>query len=264
MLVDAHCHLDLLAGVPRAAQRALARGIVGVVVAGVSPSKWPHQGAVAERWRAEGGQAWTTIGLHPWAVAGCQVDDELAELAAVLEDIPADVVALGELGLDHRVARTEDARAEQLRVFRTQLDLARHHNLPIVLHAVGADDAMMRILRGDGLPVAGGMVHGFTGSADQANAWINAGLHLSIGGPATWRVSAKRIGGMQAIPADRLLVETDAPDQPIASRGRRPGRPVDLIEVVHALARLRGEAPTVLGDHTARNARRLLGLDRAG
>ena len=234
------------------------------MVAGVRPSGWTGQADAIACWTHAGGEAVGAAGLHPWSVGTCSEDSELDLLARLLARRPDGLVALGELGLDFRVARSDRARLAQQAAFRAQLGLARAHNLPVVLHGVGADAELMRVLEKDGLPEAGGMVHGFTGSAEQARAWTHLGLHVSVGGPVTWRRSAKRTAGLLAIPVDRLLVESDAPDQPVARRGREPGQHVDVLEVLRVLGELRGVDAAVLGQQTADNARRLFGLDRAG
>lgn len=260
---DAHCHLDRLNDVGSVAHKAVARGVDGVMVAGVRPSRWAQQQVAIRAWADAGGVGVGAAGIHPWSVGACGDEAELGTLHDLLATRPQGLVALGELGLDHRRARGEEARGVQLDVFRTQLALAREHDLPVVLHCVGADEHVLRVLKQDGLPAAGGMVHGFMGSAEQASNWLRLGLHLSVGGPVTWRRSARRTLGICSIPLNRLLVESDAPDQPVASRRSGPGEPGDVVEVVVALAAVLGKPPDEVGRQTAHNAHRLFGLDRA-
>ncbi len=257
-MFDAHCHLDLLADPPRAWAEARAAGVCGALVAGVDPPGWAAQARLAATLPG----LHCALGLHPWRtdLAAPALDDVLAALAPRL----ASAAAVGETGLDRSPGMPPWPR--QLRAFRAQLALARTLDRPVVLHVVRAHAEALAVVDGDGLPAAGGMVHGFTGSAELAREWSRRGLMLSLGGPATWTVGARRRRGIAAIPEDALLVETDAPDQPPAAAraARRPGAPAMLGAVVDAVARLRGCAPETTAATTARNARRLLGLPPTG
>lgn len=256
MLVDAHCHLDLVG--PIDAVQLRAAGVGAVVVAGV------HPGALGAQRRALGElDGGVCCGLHPWRVdEDTCLESVLGQVGDVLDRDAARVVAIGETGLDHRRASSDPHRAAQLAAMRAQLALGRDLDLPVVLHVVGAHAEAMTVVRRDGLPAAGGVLHGFMGSTELAQAWVRLGLHLSVGGAVTWAMSDKRRRGLQAIDRDRLLVETDAPDQPVA--GHLRGHPAHLRQVVAALAHIRGEAEADLGRATAENARRLFRLGDEG
>ena len=141
--------------------------------------------------------------------------------------------------------------------FRAQLALARELDVPVVLHCVRAGQRLLDVVAADGLPSAGGMLHGWGGPADQAARAVKLGLHVSFG-PLVCRGRAKRArASVVAVPVERLLVETDAPDQPLP--GRTVGEPADVVRVLATVAHLRGAHPEALAAQTDRNLRALLG-----
>ena len=167
-------------------------------------------------------------------------------------------MALGETGLDRLTAAA--SFETQALAFREQLRMARRFELPVVLHLLRADEAALRILKEEKLPAAGGVVHSFSGSADFARKLLALGLHLSFAGTLTFPQSRRLREAAVLCPAERLLVETDTPDQtPVPHRGE-PNRPALLPLVVEALAAARGQSASEIAALTADNARRLFGL----
>jgi TatD DNase family protein len=166
---------------------------------------------------------------------------------------------LGECGLDHFVEGLD--HAAQDRYFDAQLALARDFDLPLIVHARRAVDAVIASIRRIG--GLRGVVHSFSGSTEQARQLWRQGFLLGLGGPVTYE-RARRLRKLAAtMPIECLLLETDAPDQPDADiRGLRnePGR---LPRVLDAIARLRGEDPASVAAVTTANARRLFGLPAA-
>lgn len=169
--------------------------------------------------------------------------------------------AIGELGLH---AANSDAPADillqQERAFRAQLALARQLDLPLVLHVVRAHGQALRILQRDGVPRSGGVVHSYSGSAELVADYVRLGLHLSFAGPITYPEARRVQAAACRVPRDRLLVETDAPDQTPWARKPAACEPAFLPDIVEALARHRGEACAELARSTEANARRLFGL----
>ncbi len=229
MSFDAHTHLDDPAfDLDRDAvlARAAAAGVTGFFLAGADPARWDGVRELALRL----GQPWS-LGIHPWWEPDTDVDAALARLAAV-PDLPA----VGEIGLDHRAAATPEARARQVQTLRAQLALARERGMPIVLHIVRAGPEALRVLRADGVPAAGGLVHGCSLHADLVPAYLALGLQLSFGAAITR--SPRAAEAMRRVPDDRLLLETDCPDQPLHPGSR--GEPADLPAIVAAAAAIRG------------------------
>jgi TatD DNase family protein len=141
--------------------------------------------------------------------------------------------------------------------FRAQLALAKDRDLPVVLHIVGAHAQALDILRKDGLPSRGGLVHSYSGPADAVSEYIELGLHLSFSGSITWPGARKAPLAVRATPPSRLLIETDSPDQ--TPEPHRPGRnePAYLLQILDRVASLRGVPREELATLTTKNAHHL-------
>ena len=162
----------------------------------------------------------------------------------------ADIIAqLGRAGLDHE---------RQQVFFDGQLKLARDFDLPVIVHARRAVDAVTASIRRIGH--LRGVVHSFSGSEEQARQLWKSGFLLGLGGPVTYE-RANRLRRLAAtMPLEHLLLETDAPDQPdVSIRGQR-NEPARLREVLNVIAALRGVEPGEVAEATTANARRLFGL----
>lgn len=264
-MFDSHCHLDfeeLACALPSELGAARALGIEGWLVPGCEPAQWSRLAHVS----AQAGVS-VAVGVHPWWVpelaarGPSALGDAVAELESAARSLGA--VALGECGLDAaRVDRNGPELELQRTAFEAQLEVARDVGLPVVLHVVRAHEAALASLRRLGVPAAGGVVHGFSGSLGLAEEYTRLGLYVGIGCQVTSTASRKLREVAARLPLERLLIETDAPDQrPRSTRALAArGRPVDLALVAEAVAALRGMDASELGRATARNARRLLAV----
>jgi TatD DNase family protein len=161
--------------------------------------------------------------------------------------------AVGECGLDYFVEGLD--RDAQSACFEGQLRLAREFDLPVVVHARRAVDAVIAALRRIG--GLRGVVHSFSGSEEQATQLWKLGFLLGLGGPVTYE-RARRLRRLAAtMPIEHLLLETDAPDQPDAAiRGQR-NEPARVAVVLDCIAALRDESPDAIAAATTANAARL-------
>lgn len=200
-----------------------------------------------------------TAGIHPHHAGEFSSDDRPA-LFALLQQ--PEVVATGECGLDY--FRNFSSHVDQERVFRLQLELACETQKPLFLHQRDAHADFIAILR-EYLPrTSGGVAHCFTGTTDEARAYLDMGLYIGITG---WLCDERRGQSLREtaryIPSDRLLIETDAPyllprDLNPKPQSRR-NEPMYLPHVLHALAAFRNEDAPTLAAATSENARRLFG-----
>jgi TatD DNase family protein len=259
-VIDSHCHLDAPAfDADREAvlARAARAGVTDIVVPGVEPGGWTRLLGLA----GAGTGVHAALGIHPQALPGLDPADDdrhLADLESLLARGGA--VAVGECGLDGPVAAAGAPLDRQIAVLRGHLRIARRLGLPVILHSLRAGETMRELLAEDGVP-AGGVLHGFSGSAEQVAPLSALGLHFSFAGPVTYPSARKPIAAARAVPPERLLVETDAPDQtPVPHRGAR-NEPAHLPLVVEGLARALGTSASEVAARTARNARRLFRLD---
>lgn len=257
-MFDAHCHLDRMDH-HAAWIRARNAGVQDVLIAGVDAEGWAKQNAIHD---SHTHVAW---GLHPWAVAQRSVDEtkhQMDQLRQMLAAPPVQPIALGETGLDYSNRIPTESRPNQSVIFRQHIQLAKEYDLPLILHIVRAHNEALSILKQEGLPPSGGMVHSFSGSKEIAHQYIDIGLHISFSGTV---VDERRKGvqnAAQSIPVDRMLVETDSPDQTPITRRPSSNEPAFLVDVINAVATLRGEDFGTVATYTRRNACLLFKLKR--
>lgn len=254
MLIDTHCHLDApefdtdREAVIEAAWQA---GVGAVVIPAVHRANWQTVQTLAESRPG----LFFALGIHPLYVQD-SADEDLQRLRTHIEAVqghPA-FVGIGEIGLDFFVPGLD--LALQQHVFEQQLKMARDFALPVILHTRRAVDAVSKQLR-RWRPV-GGIAHAFNGSPQQAGQLIDLGMALGFGGAMTF-ARARNIRRLAAsLPAESLVLETDAPDIPPA--WVHPGRnqPAEIAAIAHELASLRGLSPEALAGLTSANAARVL------
>jgi TatD DNase family protein len=257
-VIDTHCHLDQPSFDPDRAEvlaRARAAGVTDLVVPAVGPGRW--EGLLAAARATPGVHA--GLGVHPQLLPELDPrgdDRVLADLDEALARGGA--VAVGECGLDGPAAQAGAPLPRQVRVLEGHLALARKHGLPVLLHGWRAWEPLLHLLERDGLP-AGGVFHSYSAPAAQVGAFARLGLHFAFAGPLTWERARKPLLALQEVPPERLLLETDAPDQtPRPHQGRC--EPAYLAEVARAAARALGMTVAALDALTTGNARRLFRL----
>jgi TatD DNase family protein len=251
-LIDTHCHLDLDAfAADRAAVLARSRtaGVCAIVVPAVAAAGWPALRTLC----AGHADLHPAYGLHPVYLDRHAAAD-LVALEAQLA--PGDAVAVGEIGLDFH--RADLDRGRQRELFAAQLAVARAAGLPVLLHVRKAHDEVLAALRRT--RVTGGIAHAFNGSLQQAGHYLDLGFKLGFGGMLTFDRSRKLQALARTLPAEALVLETDAPDLTVASHRGQRNSPEYLPEVLAALARVRASDPAEVARQTTRNAREVLGL----
>jgi len=252
MLVDSHCHLDFpdfADELDAVVARARAAGIGRIVT--ISTRVARHDGliAIAERFP----DVFCSVGTHPHN-AHEELDVTAVDLVARARH--PKVVAIGEAGLDYHYDFSP--RDAQERGFRTHIAAARETGLPLVIHAREADEDIARILEEETQKGAfPAVLHCFTGGRDLAMRAIALGLSISFTGIITFKNSADLRAIAAELPADRILVETDAPYlAPGKYRGKR-NEPSYVVETAKVLAETRGVAFDEIARQTTENFFRL-------
>lgn len=260
MHIDSHCHLDAPEfDTDRDAVLARARAarIDALVVPAVHAAGWPQLRALCAAHHG----LHPAYGLHPMYLDRHR-DEHLLALRHVLRI--GRPVAVGECGLDFHVEGLDAQRQQHF--FEAQLKIARDFDLPVIVHARKAFDAVIATLRRVGGRRPGfanalrGVVHSFSGSEEQARQLWKLGFQLGIGGPVTFDRAQRLRRIVAAMPIEFLLLETDAPDQPDAAHRGERNEPAHLPDVCACVAKLRGVSTESIAIATSNNARRLFAL----
>jgi TatD DNase family protein len=252
MLVESHCHLDFpeYAGkLDEVVARARAAGVGTCVSIGTELKRFPVVLAVAERFA----DVWCSVGVHPHEAEKESLADPAPLIAAANHP---KVVGIGETGLDYYYEHS--ARAPQIANFRSHIAAARQTGLPLIVHTREADDDTIAVLRDEmGKGAFTGLIHCFTGTQCLADAALELGFHISVSGIATFKNSGALRDVIRTVPADRLLVETDAPFlAPVPRRGKT-NEPAFVVHIAAMLADLKGIGAADLAALTTENFFRL-------
>jgi TatD DNase family protein len=251
-LVDSHCHLDFpdFAGeLDAVVARARAAGIARIVTISTRVKSHAEVLGIAERFD----DVYCSVGTHPH-YAQEELDVPIDELIARTRH--PKVVAIGEAGLDYHYDRSPRAAQEQ--GFRNHIAAARATGLPLVIHSRDADEDMARTLEEEtGRGAFPAVLHCFTGGRELARRGIALGLFISFTGILTFRKSDELRAIAQSLPADRILIETDAPYlAPGPHRGKR-NEPAYVLETAKVLAESRGVSLETIARQTSENFFRL-------
>lgn len=252
MLVDSHCHLDFpdfASELDAVVDRARAAGVRRIVTISTRVRKLDGLLAIADRFE----DVFCSVGTHPHH-AHEELDVSAADLVVLARN--DNVVAIGEAGLDYFYDNSP--REAQAQGFLAHIAAARETQLPLVIHSRDADDDMARILEDEmGKGAFPAVLHCFTGGRALAMKAIELGLYVSFTGILTFKKSDALRAIAAELPADRILVETDAPYlAPGKMRGKR-NEPSFVVETAKVLAGIRTVSPEQIAEQTTENFFRL-------
>jgi TatD DNase family protein len=255
-MIDSHAHLDMAGGISAAqawiehARRAGLRGIIAIASA-TRPESFDENLHFAG---TDAGIA-VAAGVHPHEASS--FTDTVADRMKRHLD-RGDILAVGEIGLDYHYNHSPPAR--QREVFVRQLQMARAHGVPVVIHTREAEADTLSILRDECGGDSPGVIHCFSGTLQLAEGALALGFHLSFSGIVTF----PRAAGIQQIaaqlPATSILVETDAPFLAPAPLRGRTNEPANVVHTLHRIAALRNVHAAVLAESTAENTLRCFRL----
>jgi TatD DNase family protein len=253
---DAHNHLqdDRFAGRQSELLDMCAKsGIARMVVNGACESDWPQVLALAR----ENSMVLPSFGYHPWYLSE-RTPDWLKNLKKYLDEIPS---AVGEIGLDRW--KPDLPYAGQEETFLAQLRLAAERNLPASIHCLQAWGRLLELLRDHPRPVRGFVLHSFGGPAEMIPVLAKLGAYFSFPGYFLHERKLHQRESFRQVPPDRLLIETDAPDQllpeekilhPLAGADGQPlNHPANLVAVYSGLAEFLDEKTELLAARVEEN-----------
>ena len=256
VLVDSHCHLDMLdlerlgMTLPEAIAFAKTEGVAKILSIGVDLANAPKVIAIAEKFD----HVYASAGIHPSE----KLDEEpTIDEYRVYAKHPK-VVAIGETGLDYYY--NDSGLEQQRKRFRLQIQLSRELKKPIIVHTRDAKEDTISIMREEQADEVGGVMHCFTEDYDMAKQALDLGFYISFSGIVTFKNAENVRDVARKVPLDRMLIETDAPYlTPTPFRGK-PNQPARVRQVAEFLAELRGVEFDVLASITTNNFHQLFGI----
>jgi TatD DNase family protein len=255
MLVDSHCHLNLIDLAPfqgcleSVLEAAAANGVSHLLCVSIDLESWP---AMVDSVAGYGNVS-VSVGVHPSADQGRPPEvDELVRLAG-----RSKVVAIGETGLDY--FHGKDSKQRQQVYFYHHIAAAKLAGKPLIIHSRDAREDTLAILSEAGADSVGGVMHCFTEDWDMAKRAMDLNFYISFSGIVTFKNARQLQEVAKRMPAGRLLVETDSPYlAPLPYRGK-PNQPAWVRHVAEFMAKLRGEPFEQLAETTTANYFRLFG-----
>lgn len=260
-MIDCHCHLTDerifpdLAGV---LARSRSAGVRYFILGGVSPGEWDRQDSIV----ADSSDILPCYGLHPVWVAE-QDDLSCSSAFDQLRKRAVAAAAIGETGLDFRRPYAGDLQKKrQVSFFRQHLDIAERIAKPVILHVVQAHGVALGEMRAHGGSLPGsGMVHGFTGSIEVARTWLDLGFYISLGTRLLFTQNQRLRELSALLPIERLLVESDSPDQRPPDHIGEFNEPWTTRQVIAMIAAVKNIDAGFLQDQILINAGRLFGRE---
>lgn len=261
-MIDSHCHFDFEAfdrDRPALLEQCAAADINALIIPGVEPKQWQALVSLVAQLRSGVSQhssacnVFMALGLHPWWVLENPVDQDQFKALLSSQLKLSGAIAIGECGLDGSLALSI---AAQLPVFEWHVQLASDAEFPLIIHSHKAHNEVIALLSRY-RPRAGGVIHGFSGSFEQAQQYWKLGFYLGVGGTITYERANKTRRALAQMPLESLLLETDAPDMPLKGYQGQPNTPLRLPLVAQTLAQLRGERLNLVASKTHDNTQRL-------
>jgi TatD DNase family protein len=258
MIIDSHCHLNILpseiGSIEKVIEHAREHGVERMLCIAIDPDKWSEVRRLAETYP----EVYASIGIHP-----CSDEDVVATDEQIIEMAShPKVIAIGEVGLDyyHQNPNEQDLYYQTER-FRQHIRIAKQLHKPLVIHTRNSTPDVLRILQEEGADAVGGIMHCFVEDLKTAQQAMELGFYISFSGILTFKNAKELKQVATELPLDRLLVETDAPYlAPVPYRGKT-NLPGYTRYVVEELARLKGLSVNEVADATTANFNRLFRID---
>nr|WP_290127732.1 TatD family hydrolase [Enterobacter roggenkampii] len=253
--VDTHCHFDFppfTGDEEQSIAKAAEAGVQAIIVPSVEAAYFSRVLDLSTRHPA----LYAALGLHPIVIERHRNED-IERLDEIVQTAGDKLVAIGEIGLD--LYREDPHFERQQTILDAQLRLAKRHDLPVILHSRRTHDKLAMHLKRIDLPRKG-VVHGFSGSLQQAQRFIALGYKIGVGGTITYQRASKTRDVMAQLPLSALLLETDAPDMPLNGFQGQPNRPEQAARVFATLCELRKETEEAIASALLENTRSVFGI----
>ena len=265
-LFDTHCHADFDTfeqGIVLDKGIALDKGIEGYVkeakqaqvekllIPSIGQSNWKKLDKIAQSHP----NVYYALGFHPYFLEQAN-DEQFSELRQLLSSKTSQCVAIGECGLDFFVDVDRD---KQERFFIQQMELAKAFELPLIIHERQSYNRLIELIKQHKFTL-GGVIHGFSGSEQQALMWIKIGFHIGVGGTITYPRAQKTRTTIAKLPLECLVLETDAPDMPLYGHQGNINHSKYLVTTLDELSLIRRESRQLIATQTWKNSHHVFGI----
>ncbi|KJY82253.1 deoxyribonuclease [Vibrio galatheae] len=253
-LFDTHCHLDFdvfaadLDGHIDAAKQA---GVERFVIPSIGPSNWRKVADLADQYSS----IYYALGIHPYFIDPDSHTYQ-KQLRQLLTERPAQCVAVGECGLDAMVGID---RLRQEQIFVQQVELAQAFQLPLIIHIRKTHNRLLQLLKQYRFSY-GGVIHGFSGSYQQAMQFVDMGFFIGVGGVITYPRASKTRQAIIQLPLESIVLETDSPDMPLNGHQGKENHPKMLAQIVSCLASLKGMSKQTVAERVWKNSNSAFGI----
>lgn len=247
-LFDTHCHLDFSPfsdDITHHLNLAQQQAVVRLLIPSIGASNWETLDKLAKQYAS----IYYALGIHPYFIDGQSLAD-LTTLEQRLTNRSEHCVAVGECGLD---AMIEMDLALQERLFVRQIELAQSFQLPLILHARKTHNRLIQLLKKHRF-THGGVLHGFSGSYQQAMQFVEIGFYIGVGGVITYPRANKTRLAIAQLPLDALVLETDSPDMPLMNEQGKPNHPQNLSKILRELALLKNTSTQTIAENVWKNS----------
>lgn len=251
-LTDTHAHYDDEAfdeDRDELLQRLFSESVGKIITVGCALDRWEDTVRLTEKYEGIYG----AVGIHPEDIYGLP-DDYLSQIEELTKK--PKIVAVGEMGLDYHYENYD--REKQIEIFTEQLRLAQRLSMPVTIHSRDATEDTMRILREEKPEKA--VMHCFSGSRETALEVLSLGLYISFTGVLTFKNAKRALEACEAVPLDRLMLETDCPYMaPVPYRGERCDSSM-ILSTAAKMAEIKGVSQEEMIEICNRNAERFFGI----
>jgi len=274
---DSHCHLDnkvFNEQLPSLLTQCAKLAIKRIIVPAISPDNFDNVLTLAKRYHNKPIKIYACLGIHPWFLEGLN-NVHLEQLTAKVTLEKNNIIAIGETGIDGANIKRSDEPikelAKQQHFFDFQLNLAKQNDLPVIIHHRQSHQYIVPMLKQYKL-ARSGVIHGFSGSYQQAKDYLDLGFKLGIGSTITYSRAKKTINTVKRLPLESLVLETDAPSMPLSPEVMGPevvrkefiakeaisqeapaNSPVNLIKIFDVLTTIRTESSEAVAEQLEHN-----------
>ncbi len=274
---DSHCHLDDIVfreQLPSLLAQCAKLAINRIIVPAISPDNFDNVLTIAKRYHNKPIQLHACLGIHPWFLDGLN-NVHLEQLTAKVTLEKSNIIAIGETGIDGANIKRSDEPikelAKQQHFFDCQLNLAKQNDLPVIIHHRQSHQYIVPMLKQYKL-ARSGVIHGFSGSYQQAKDYLDLGFKLGIGSTITYSRAKKTINTVKRLPLESLVLETDAPSMPLSpevmgtevkskefmakeaiSQEVATNSPINLIKIFNVLTTIRTESSEEIAEQLEHN-----------